>query len=307
MRRIGILGAASSIGIRPYDDRSEPRHLDRAPAVLRQLGLCERLDAEDFGDVRAPEYRDFVRPIGGVRNEELLVTYSESLAQRVAATLEAGRFVLVLGGDCSIVLGSLLGATRSVGRVGLAYIDGHADFATARESATGSAASMCLAHAVGRDDSPLARLRGASPLVNEEDVALVGRRDEGEPYGHAALAESRILDVTGGALVDRGGPAVAAVVLERLSRDELDGFWIHVDADVLDAAIMPAVDSPEPDGPGIEELATLVRPLAGHPKALGMQLTIYDPGLDADGVCATRLVSLLERIFGRATRAGSSE
>lgn len=299
MRRIGLIGAASSLGIRPYDDRREARHLYRAPAVLRGLGLGERLEAEDLGDVTPPGYRDFVRPPDGVRNEDLLVRYSELLAERVAEALEAGRFALVLGGDCSIVLGSLLGATRSAGRVGLAYIDGHADFATAKESATGSAASMCLGHAVGRDESRLAQLRGATPLAREEDVVLVGRRDEGEPYGHAALAASRILDIPGDALADRGGAAVAAAVLERLGRDELDGFWIHVDADVLDGAIMPAVDSPEPEGPGIEELASLVRPLAAHPKALGLQLTIYDPGLDPDGACADRLVSLLEGILGR--------
>lgn len=95
---------------------------------------------------------------------------------------------------------------------------------------------------------------------------------------------------------------MVATALARIARPELDGFWIHVDADVLDPRVMPAVDSPEPGGPGIEELAALVRPLAQHPKALGMQLTIYDPSLDTDHACGARLVTLLERIL--ASRSG---
>src|SRR5262245_10255323 len=60
MRRpIAILGAPSSIGIRPYDQGGQPRHLDRAPGVLRELGLVNRLGADDLGDVVPPPYRDF--------------------------------------------------------------------------------------------------------------------------------------------------------------------------------------------------------------------------------------------------------
>ena len=80
-----------------------------------------------------------------------------------------------------------------------------------------------------------------------------------------------------------------------MARPELRGFWIHLDADVLDPAVMPAVDSPEPDGLGLDEVAELLTPLVRHPKALGMQLTIYDPTLDPDGSSAGRLVALLER------------
>jgi len=77
----------------------------------------------------------------------------------------------------------------------------------------------------------------------------------------------------------------------------LAGFWIHVDADVLDPAVLPAVDSPEPGGPGLEELAELLAPLVGHPGALGMELTIYDPVLDPGEICAERLVALLEGLL----------
>lgn len=307
-REVTIIGAASNIGIRPYDNGREARHLDRAPQALRELGLAARVAAaDDLGDVAPSAYRDFSRPARGVRNEQALVDYSRSLADRVAHGVGDGRLMLVLGGDCSIVLGNLLGATRRAPRIGLAYIDAHADFARPEESLTGSAASMCLALAVGRGDSPLARLAGPEPLVHAHDVALIGRRDLSEPsYGHAALAVSDVLDIPDTALREMGGAAVASAALQRIGRAELDGFWIHVDVDVLDPRVMPAVDSPEPGGPDIEELAALVRPLVEHPGALGLELTIYDPALDVDGECAARLIEFLELILGdgRSVRSG---
>jgi arginase len=108
-RQIAVVGAPSSIGIRPYDT-GEQRHLDRAPGVLRELGVIQRLGAVDAGDVEPPPYRDFVRPPGRARNEDGVLAYSRSLGDRVAFARDGGRFTLVLGGDCSIVLGCLLGA-----------------------------------------------------------------------------------------------------------------------------------------------------------------------------------------------------
>ena len=241
--------------------------------------------------------------MGRARNEAEVGAYSRTLGQLVAEATRNGRFAVVLGGDCSIVLGSLLGARETAeGSVGLAYVDAHADFGTAEESHTGSVASMCLALAVGRGDTPLARLTGDAPLVRAKDVVLIGRRDATEPwYGHAALAASPILDIPGAALSERGVADVAAATLKRLtspgSSEEPRGFWIHLDADVINPTVMPAVDSPTPGGPIIEELVDLLTPLVHHPRALGLELTIYDPGLDPDRSCATRLVSLLETVL----------
>ncbi len=300
-RKIAVVGAPSSLGIRPYDN-GESRQLSQAPSVLRELGLVQRIGAEDLGDVIPPPYQDYVRTPGRARNESAVAGYSRGLGERIEAATAEGCFAVVLGGDCSIVLGSLLGVRkRAQGPVGLVYVDGHADFGTPQESRTGSVASMCLALAVGRGDTPLARLAGNQPLVHDRHVALIGRRDAAEPwYGHAALAESSILDIPGAVLRERCMADVAEEVLQALTSDgTLRGFWIHLDADVIDPTVMFAVDSPLPGGPAIEELLELLIPLVCHPLALGVQLTIYDPGLDPDRLCATRLVSLLEILLLR--------
>jgi arginase len=85
--------------------------------------------------------------------------------------------------------------------------------------------------------------------------------------------------------------------LARVAADEVRGFWIQVDADVLNPAVMSAVDSPEPGGPMPHEVVSLLGPLVRHPRALGMSLTIYDPALDPDRSCARRLVGLLETLL----------
>jgi arginase len=297
-RVIAMVGAPSSIGIRPYDD-GEARHLNRAPDVLRERGLISRLDAIDMGDAVPPPYRDYARPPNRARNQEQVLRYSRALAQRVAAATAYGRFGLVLGGDCSIVLGCLLGAKRTAGgAVGLAYVDAHADFATPEESRTGSVASMSLALASGRGDSPLARLAGRVPLVAGRHAALIGRRDAAEAWsGHAALGASPILDLPDHELLTQDFGDIARASLDRVAGPDVRGFWIQVDADVLNPAVMSAVDSPEPGGPMPDELVSLLGPLVRHPRALGLSLTIYDPALDPDRSCARQLVSLLAALL----------
>src|SRR5688572_15926447 len=299
-RAISIIGAPSSIGIKPYDDGTM-RRLDLAPAALRQQGIAARLGARDRGDVTPPPYRDFVRPPRKPRNEDLVERYSRDLARHVAAA-DDGAFLLVLGGDCSIVLGCLSGVRRTRERVGLVYVDAHADFATPELSRTGSAASMCLALAVGRGDSTLSRLDGEQPLTRPDDLVLIGRRDDADApwYGQDELRAGPMLDLTHATVRDRGIADVGALALERVTRPGIDGFWIHVDADVIDPSEVPAVDSPEPGGLLLDELADLLTPLIRHPDAIGLELTIYDPHLDPDRTSAARLASLLERATGRS-------
>ena len=310
MRQVAVLGAPSSIGLRPHDETGAPQEVDRAPETLRGLGLIERLDATDLGDVLPPPYEDFERPPGKARNEAGVAGYSRSLADEVASTIDDDRFLVVIGGDCSIVLGCLLGAGHArrgsgftgsePGRIGLVYVDGHADFASPAESLTGSVASMGLALAVGRGDAPLARLDGPVPLVRPVDVALIGRRDQGQWYGHEALAVSGILDLPWASIAPDGTAVrptaldeTAATVLDRVTASDVSGFWIHVDADVINPEVVLAVGSPEPGGPDIDDLAALLAPLVDHPKALGIALSLYDPSLDPDRSSAARLVELL--------------
>ena len=300
-RPIAIIGAPSSIGLGPYDD-GEVRHVNRAPSVLRERGLINRLHAIDLGDVVPPAYRDFEAPAGRARNEPELLAYSRSLGDRVSRALTHGHFAVVLGGDCSIVLGCLLAARRRAGSVGLAYVDAHADFATPDDSRNGSASSMALSFAIGRGQSALAHLDGARPLVEPSRAAVIGRRDDATSSGDDAVAAASILDLRVSEF-DRAieWSQVGHRALSRVAAHGIRGFWIHVDADVLNPRAMPAVGSPERGGPMPEQLMTLLAPLVADPRALGLSLSVYDPALDADRSGARQLVHILTALLAPST------
>jgi arginase len=297
-RAAAVIGAPSAIGISPYRDGGA-RRLDLAPGVLREHGLVRRLNACDLGDVRPPaRYLDLERPRGRGGNEEDVAAYSRKLADWIAAAHEDGQFVVLVGGDCSILLGALLGLHQAGSQaVGLAYVDAHADFATLEESPSGSACSMSLALAVGRAGGPLAHLAGEKPLLRAEHLAHVGRRDHGEPeYGCNALADWGVLDLDGPTIEASGMAAAAAAALERVTTCDA-GFWIHFDVDVLDPSLVPAVDSPLPGGLDLSQAAELLAVLAQHPAALGLQVSIYDPALDPGRLAAPKIVRTLEQAF----------
>jgi arginase len=256
-----LLSAPTNLGNRPYESDGTARHTDRGPARLREHGIVERLGARDLGDVAAAPYRDFVRPRGGVRNEDLVLDH----VQRIARAIPRDGFTLVLGGDCSTLLGCLL----ATGAEGLVFFDGHSDFNTPATSETGGVAGMDLALVTGRGETPL-----AWRFVEDERVVTVGIRDIGDAKFRSATTADEILAHLG-------------------DRD----FFIHVDADVLDPAYMPFVDSPEPGGLSPDELTSLLAPLVHHPRAVGMELTIYDPRDDHDGRGAKLLVDILANAF----------
>jgi arginase len=103
----------------------------------------------------------------------------------------------------------------------------------------------------------------------------------------------------------RGWTEVATETAARFAGAGVEGFWIHVDVDVLDSDLMPAVDSPQPDGMTDEELGEVLRPLLAAPGAMGIEVTIFDPELDADGSLARRLGAMLAGAFAEDA-AGSS-
>ena len=181
-------------------------------------------------------------------------------------------------------------ALRRRGRYGLAFIDGHLDFRHPGNSSRLSAvAGEDLAVVTGRGAPQLTDLEGRRPLVAEADVVAVGHRGL-DAFADEVLATPMTLyDVA--ALRRLGPEEVAGRAVAAMEGRGVEGFWVHVDTDVLDPEIMPAVDSPEPGGLTHQELAALLRALTAAELATGMQLTIFDPDLDPDGHLAGELAA----------------
>ena len=292
-RRISILDAPSNLGLKPPAEGKEPGVKQMAQAI-RSRGLLQRLGAVDAGTVEAPAYHDSLDLRLGIRNAEGLAVFAKALAVRIRQLLERNRFPLVLGGDCSILLGSTL-ALRNLGRYGLLFVDGHTDLLTPSDSITGGAAGMDLALATGTGPELLTNIEGKKPYVRPEDTVLFGYRWP-ESEANARLSnpmKSFPLD----AIRADGVASTATEAVSYLESAPTLGFWLHLDVDVLSPEWMFAVDSPDPGGLTPDELATLLKTVNRSKRCAGMQITIYDPTLDPDGVCGNRIVELLVLAF----------
>jgi len=143
-------------------------------------------------------------------------------------------------------------------------------------------------------------LRGQKPYVREEDVVIFGLSREpadSEFFATETLDTTAMHQLPVQRIRELGPKAAARIALGHLAARPLDGFWIHLDVDVLDAKHMPAVDSPNPDGLDYEQLGAALRVLLADPRAAGMDLTIYDPELDPEGIYGDRLTQMVARAF----------
>ena len=286
-RRYAILEAPSILGLFPHG-------VERLPAALLDAGLAESLRARRAGCVTPPPYDAKRDAQSGLLNPRGLHDYALKLGDATGDVLERGEFPVVLGGDCSILLGTQL-ALRRRGRYGLLFIDGHADFYQPEAEPNGEAASMDLALVTGRGPEIVTDLEGRKPLVRDEDVVQLGRRDREE----ADKAGSQRIEDTAITVIDlpeirRAGIGQATDdAIARLRRPDLGGFWIHLDCDALDDAVMPAVDYRIPGGLSWVEVETVIRAAVESGGVVGLEVTIFNPALDKDGSIARALVTCL--------------
>lgn len=299
---IVVVDAPSNLGLRPPRPGTVPGCYKLAGA-LRDQGLLARLGAEDGGVVIPPRYdRGDWAEGDGVFNAAAIARYSTSLADRVERHTVPGSFLLVLGGDCSILLGALLGLRRR-GRTGLVYLDGHSDFRHPGNSrSVGAAAGEGLALVTGRGQPDLTDVDGLRPYVRDADTAALGMHEPDDPLLPEAREAIAVL-----ATVEEMRASGCAAAAERAlaaMAPGIDGIWVHLDADVLDPTIMPAVDSPEPGGLQPAELVETLVPLLRNPRVAGIDLAIYDPDLDEPGEGARLLADVLVEALTEAGRTG---
>jgi arginase len=247
--------------------------MERAPTLLRDLGLRDRLAARpglagttwlDHGD--AANDPGWVQdPDPRAKNLDRIVAYLGRLAAHVETGLqqadgdEAG--LLILGGDCTTHDGAMAGIRRARPgiRLGLAWFDAHGDFNTPDTTPSGNVWGMPFAMACGRgDDRLVAAAEG--PSTRPLDAGLLGGQilDETESR---MLAASGVAQFGSGMLADPAGQAAVAAWAAGVSR-RIDAWYIAFDMDALDASGRWAVAMPEPDGLSLRTAVATVRAIA---------------------------------------------
>ena len=300
MRNICLVRAPSNLGLRSL----RPGHVPgtwRAPQALSEAGLVDLLAPARVVDLERPTYSTEPQPGTRLRNGPAIRRFNLELAEIVAGALGQSEFPLIIGGDCSILLGALAAARRS-GAVALVHVDGHSDFRHPGnydvDAALGSAAGMDLALATGRGDPLLTEWPGiAGPLVADEAVVQIGERESRDAdFAWPDINSTAITRIDVFAARELGAAGVLEKTRATLARADCP-YWLHLDVDVLDQTIMPAVDSPGSPGIDPDGLVAILSALAADQRCIGMDMTIYDPDLDPTGELARLLVSLLGRVL----------
>jgi arginase len=298
--RFAVVRAPSGLGLRASG-------VEGLGDALLGHGLAQALCARLATMVAPPPASGVRDPASGVLNGPDVAAYAVTLANAVGAVLDAGEVPLVLGGDCSVLLGGAL-ALRRRGGAGLLFLDGHADFYQPSAEPSGEAASMDLAFATGHGPPAVADLEGRSPLVRAEHAVIVGFRDaEEQAHDGSQPIPDRLLALDIAAVRAAGAHGAAEHALAHLTRPGApDRFWVHVDADVLDDAVMPAVDYRQPGGLSADELATILASAMATGRVAGVEVTIYNPALDPAGTAGAALTGALARGLGSVAPSPST-
>jgi arginase len=292
MPQFAIIDAPSILGL-------PPTGVQLLPEALKAAGLMKILKAEYAGRILSLPYNPQRDKPTLLLNPYTIRTFSLQLAGKVVSVLHKKQFPIVLGGDCSILISNLLalrqmGSSSSGDRYGLFFIDGHADFYQPEASLTGEVSDMDLAIVSGRGPDILTNIKGLKPLVLDQDIVVFGFRDreQAASYGSQDVygTNMHVFDLQ--KVHTLGITHAASLAIEKLMKDDLAGFWIHLDVDVLDDTIMPAVDY-RLDGGGLSfsDLSELLKIILGSGCAVGMDITIFNPLLDVDGSIIRRFVS----------------
>jgi arginase len=281
-RGVTILGVPSSAGAHAPGQ-------EQAPGALRAAGLVDALRrrgirVRDDGDTQRLVARPDLGP-STARNAEAVIANATAVRDRVAWTTAQGDVALVIGGDCTLLVGVVAALD---GRVGVAYIDGDADL-DVPGAGWGIFDSMGAAHLVGLGEPGLSRLGPRMPLVAEEDLVLFGYHPAQLSPAQATLL--RELAVRRHPVTGLDDPVEAA----RAARDALtarvDALVVHFDVDAIDYGTFPLADCPRYHGgldfdDAMDALRTFVR----SDKLRAITVTEVNPSHDPEGRLIPRLV-----------------
>lgn len=268
-----------------------------APAALRAAGLIDRLrsvgyEVVDLGDdpqqISKPDTES-----PRARNLPGVLKSVESLKPRVEQAVKSGALPLILGGDCSIALGTVAGARRYFRNIGMIYMDADADLNTPASTPSGCLDGMVVSHLTGRGAPELVRFWSEPFLVREPDLALFGvsRLDPPEEafLTNSPLRRYLVADAK------RLGPAAAAkTALDRI-RGNGNEFILHFDVDVISG--FGATNYPSTNGLSFEEVREALLVFAQQKNLAALEITAYNPTKDSDGDAAKKIVDLLTEVL----------
>jgi arginase len=297
--QIAILGA-------PLDLGAGRRGVDMGPSALRLAGLNAKLESlgyqvEDLGNVSVAQPESTPT---GPQNTKYLAQISKScakLAGIVKDVVETGKVPLVLGGDHSVAAGTVSGVAevfRQRGeKIGLMWIDAHADMNTPESSPSGNVHGMPLACCLGYGPRELTHLFDFAPKVQGRNVVLIGLRDV-DLRERPIVRESGVTAFTMRDIDECG----LRNIMERAIRTVTDGtagFHLSLDMDAVDPDEAPGVGTPVRGGMTYREAHLAMETICDSGRLLSMEIVEVNPVLDDANRTALLGVELVMSAMGK--------
>jgi len=271
------------------------------PSAIRYAELEQHLratlgiDTVDLGNIEAPVAESTEAGDERARFLPHILELCDRVAVLVAEACRRGDTPLVLGGDHSVALGTLVGMAGVRGRGGVIWLDAHGDLNTPESTPTGNVHGMVLAAALGLGGAPFAREGWTIPAVEPGRLAIVGVRslDEGERQLLKGI-DAKVFTM---ADVDRIG-------VERCMREAIahtaGGSFLHVslDLDVVDPETAPGVGTPVRGGLSYREAHLAMEMIAESGQADSFDVVEVNPVLDRENATGKLAVELIASALG---------
>jgi arginase len=297
--QIAIIGA-------PLDFGAGRRGVDMGPSALRLAGLNVKLQAmgyrvRDLGNVHVAQQETIDEGSPNAKYLPAIAGCCVELAQIVNDALDRGEFPLVLGGDHSVGAGTVAGIARNFRqkqqKIGVIWIDAHADMNTPQTSPSGNVHGMPLASCLGRGPKELAEIFGFAPKVAGRNTVLIGLRDVDERE-REAVRELGVVAFTMRDIDELGLRRVMEQALAAAS-DGTAGFHLSLDMDVVDPDEAPGVGTPVRGGMSYREAHLSMEMVCDSGKMLSLEVVEVNPVLDSANRTALLGVELVTSAMGK--------
>lgn len=291
----------------PMDFGQSRRGVDMGPSAIRYAGLRKGIEEighriHESGNVQVPIPEMCQSDHPRLRNLDCVVPVARDLTDRVAEVIAEGHFPIVLGGDHSLSLGSVRGAARHR-KIGLIWVDAHADFNTHETTPSGNIHGMPLAALAGLGHPKLVGLGekvaefGRRGVVEPSHIVIVGARDL-DPGEKENLREKGVRVFSMHEIDSYGINTVMQQALDIATRGT-DGFYLSFDMDSLDPLYAPGVGTPVQGGLTYREAHLICEVVAETGKLVGMDVVEVNPILDERNRTAALAVELILSALGK--------
>jgi arginase len=290
----------------PMDLGADRRGVDMGPSAMRIAGLRERMEklgykVIDSGDifVQIMERQKITNPKLKYLNQ--IVKTSNILAKKVEKTLDSGKFPLCIGGDHSMALGSIAGISayckKNKMKLGLIWIDAHADMNTDETSPSGNIHGMPLAASLGLGHEKLTQIYGFSPKLKPENCALIGIRS----IDRLEKENIKKLNIPVYTMTDIDKIGVNRIISRVLKefKDKVDHIHVSFDLDVVDPSVSPGVGTPVPGGFSFREAHLVMEAIADCGCMSSLEITEVNPILDDKNKSAQFAVEIIASSLGQ--------